>query len=808
MADGEKFKKNMKEGAKATQDAAKASDKLRENIKDALFFTRDYADEAKKLAKEVMGSSIAASETSKAFRDVASAAKEITDNYAEVLSGEKTFQDLIKERQKLESANRSFQTEYEQFLSTILQDQTQINNALKGEVDVMAMVTNAGANLTNEQYDLLEVYQLQNEQLQNEADNMEEIAKRAQTIDSAMRPLGKAALSLQDIGDVLDKGLGAMGMGGLAEKLGIGDAIKGTREFAAELTEGGTQALGLGGKFKVAGKMVGNMGGALLKSLGPVTIILKLVEGMVNAFKALDSGSGELAKNFGISAVEGRKMAVEAKDAAVASGDMLVNMENVMAAQVALNKTMGTAVKFPAEMAAEFASIQARTGLSDEAMGKFASKALIAGTSIKDQLIKVTAVTQELNAQNGIQLNIKDIQEGIAKVSNANALSAKNNTKELANQVFQAKMLGLEQGKVNDIADSLLDFQSSIEAEMKAELLTGKQLNLEKARTAALNNDMATVAAELGKQGIDSAKFGEMNRIQQEAVAAAMGMSRDEMGDMLMNQEKLAAVQDRYGKDIKSTSDVQALYAKHLKEGTLTEELKAKFAEDGVIAQYESATAQDKLNAAMKKMQDLFVGLVTPLMPLIDSIMALLNPIFKILTPIFNLIGEFVKLLVEFLEPAINAITNTFAGLETLFTGIFNLDFGMMLDGLKAVGMGILDFVLAPFDGLFKLLNKIPGVNLPTPSTYVKDLVGLAEGGIVTKPTTALIGEGGEPEAVIPLSQLDQVTGGGGKTTTSLLKQLNANVVRLISVVEAGGDVFIDGNKVGKSLALSTSNMG
>jgi hypothetical protein len=166
---------------------------------------------------------------------------------------------------------------------------------------------------------------------------------------------------------------------------------------------------------------------------------------------------------------------------------------------------------------------------------------MIAGTSIKEQLIKVSAVTLELNAQNNISLSLKEIQEGIGKISNANALSAKNNTKEMANQVFQAKMLGLEQGKVNDIADGLLDFQSSIEAEMHAELITGKQLNLEKARTFALNNDMAGVAAELAKQGITAAEFGKMNRMEQQAIAASMSMSRDEMGDMLMNQEKVSS---------------------------------------------------------------------------------------------------------------------------------------------------------------------------------------------------------------------------------------------------------------------------
>jgi SLT domain-containing protein len=43
---------------------------------------------------------------------------------------------------------------------------------------------------------------------------------------------------------------------------------------------------------------------------------------------------------------------------------------------------------------------------------------------------------------------------------------------------------------------------------------------------------------------------------------------------------------------------------------------------------------------------------------------------------------------------------------------------------------------------------------------------GLAEGGIVTSPTLAMIGEGGEPEAVIPLSQLGQYGGGGGINIT------------------------------------------
>ena len=209
------------------------------------------------------------------------------------------------------------------------------------------------------------------------------------------------------------------------------------------------------------------MGPMIKKALGPIGLLLELVD----AFKMLDKASGDVAKNFGVSVKEGRSLVVESNAAARASGDLLVSTGDVVAAQISLNKLMGTAVKFSGEFAAEFASIKERTGLSEKAMGKFATKALLAGTSIKDQLLKVEAVTQEMNAQNGITLNGKEIQEGLAKISNANALSQKNNTKELTKQVFQAKLLGLEQSKISDIAGGLLDFESSIQAEMEAELI-------------------------------------------------------------------------------------------------------------------------------------------------------------------------------------------------------------------------------------------------------------------------------------------------------------------------------------------------
>jgi hypothetical protein len=63
--------------------------------------------------------------------------------------------------------------------------------------------------------------------------------------------------------------------------------------------------------------------------------------------------------------------------------------------------------------------------------------------------------------------------------------------------------------------------------------------------------------------------------------------------------------------------------------------------------------------------------------------------------------------------------------------------FGALLSGIGAIGGAI-----------GSGLGKLGGI------------VGLASGGIVTKPTLAMVGEGGEPEAVIPLSKMGQMGGG------------------------------------------------
>ena len=640
------------------------------------------------------------------------------------------------------------------------------------------------------------------------------------------------------------------------------------------------------------------MGKNLTKSLGPAALLAFAIESLVTAFMDLDKLSGELAKEFGVSAAEGQKIVEAANDAAGASGDLLVSTKDVVAAQQALNKEFGTAVQFSGEFAAEFASVQERTGLSADSMGLLASNAQITGTSIKDQLRDTIATTMELNNQNGIALSTKEVQEGLAKASKSALLSAGRNTKELANQVYQAKLLGVEQSKVESIADSLLEFEGSIAKELEAELLLGKDLNLEKARQAALDNKLGVVAKEIKEQVGSAAEFGERSRIEQEAIAAAVGMTKEELAGALVEQEKLEAVQKAFGTEFESLSDAQKEYNRLKKEGLLTEEKQKELAEKGLLDQLESASVAEKFAGMQEKIQDLFMQIASALMPivniLVDIVEKALNPILQALNPILDvfstILGAILKpiadILVGVVEPIfkafltpINQLMDAFSEIKESLSGIFGESEGLgnifqtigkilgtvllipmrgilftiemiteklqgfgeifggwgkiiggdFMGGIKDVGKGLTRALISPFqamldvglavvNSLIDAVNLIPGVDIgnieggnivdavfgeeesnisnnEAAETATGGPVGLATGGIVTSPTMALIGEGGAPEAVIPLSRASSIGFGGSERTIQLLE-------RLVTAVERGGVVELDGNKVGTALGL------
>ena len=357
----------------------------------------------------------------------------------------------------------------------------------------------------------------------------------------------------------------------------------------------------LGNKFSSLGVFVKELGAGFKKSLlDPVTILTFLIS------KALTANAQvvQLGKSLGSSSEEYRENLVKIEST---SNNLNVTTKNLVAAFDELVTATGYVSKFSADALETQIMLTKQFGLTaDEAAGIFKFSQLTGKSSkaVNDAMVGAFVATR-----NSLKVGVpfKAAIAEAAKVSGALASSFQNNPGRIAAAVVQAKALGTSLEQTAKQGESLLNFESSIENELKAELLTGKQLNLERARAAALAGDQVTLAEELVKNVGSIEEFDRMNVLQKKALAEAVGLTTDELAKQLQNQ-KLA---QESGKSLAQITKEQAL-----------EEQKRQ-------------DVQTKFNAAVEKLQSLFGNLMAgPLGSFIDMLSGGLNIINKMITPL------------------------------------------------------------------------------------------------------------------------------------------------------------------------------
>ena len=389
------------------------------------------------------------------------------------------------------------------------------------------------------------------------------------------------------------------------------------------------------------------MAKTMMKAFAPVAQVVAFFEAIV----AGDKAAGDLAKNMNMTysqALATRRELTDISEKTVLTGDFskanAVTTKGLQETLMAVNASLGTGVMLSDDMLVQFTQMREMAGFTNEELMGIARISLATGQEMEDITGEFMAQAQVSSLQNGVLLNEKELLKGIKDVSAATTLSFGKNPKLIAEAVATAKSLGMELSKVDGIASSLLDFEQSIENELQAELLLGKNINLEKARQAALNNDLATVAKEISDQIGSSAEFSEMNRIQQEALAKSVGMSREDLAETLFIQEQLKGATEE------EAEKREALLNARIKEVGL-EQAQKELAEGGLDNLENQQSQAERLTNTMNQLKEVFVSIAEPillignaLMPVIEGVGFLVKGFMMVSTKIGEIIGLMTQL--------------------------------------------------------------------------------------------------------------------------------------------------------------------
>tara|TARA_B100001093_G_scaffold249241_1_gene238664 strand:+ start:743 stop:2593 length:1851 start_codon:yes stop_codon:yes gene_type:complete len=171
-----------------------------------------------------------------------------------------------------------------------------------------------------------------------------------------------------------------------------------------------------------------------------------------------------------------------------------------------------------------------RFGVGPEDQAKIlAAQVNISGASKETALNIQSAIAKSASMRGVLPA---DVFKDIANNTEAFATYAKDGGQNIGEAAIRARELGISLDTVFKISDGLLDFQSSIEGELKASLLIGRQLNLNEARRLAMAGDQAGLQEEILRQIGSEEELQRMNAIQRKSLAGALGITVSELNKL------------------------------------------------------------------------------------------------------------------------------------------------------------------------------------------------------------------------------------------------------------------------------------
>jgi DNA-binding HxlR family transcriptional regulator len=403
-------------------------------------------------------------------------------------------------------------------------------------------------------------------------------------------------------------------------------------------------------------------GGPLASFISPISNIISkipliggLIGGILDIFAntvdfgiAAASETQKMARSLGISFDEAKGLENSMAAFAESSGKAFLNVKKMREEQMKLSESLGINQVINNEILADSIQLKEQFGLQEESATELARLAIITGRTQTQIFKSLLGQTAAISKVTGVSIKFQEVLKQASTFGGILGLTFTKYPEKLTKSLLVTKALGLDLQKLDSMASGLLDFESSIGKEFEAQLLTGKNINLQKARELALNNDLSGLAIEINKQVGSSAEFLNMNRISQEAYAQATEMSRDELADMLKKQELFAKV---------GATDLKTFREKVFqmeKAGTLQKEFVDKLTEEQ--SQYFlSSTATERISNFMERLRQNFATLISSpgFQNLIDKVMTFLedpNAIDNILSKVTGFFSYIVRIVAAMLD--------------------------------------------------------------------------------------------------------------------------------------------------------------
>jgi hypothetical protein len=300
--------------------------------------------------------------------------------------------------------------------------------------------------------------------------------------------------------------------------------------------------------------------GTVLKSVMSVAWPLALIAVLAvawNRFHALKDAAYDFKRATGLAGEDVYKLAENFREVQMETAKLGTSIEDVAAAAKALRGELAPIEPMTKEVLSSMVVLEKNFGVTaDHASSAMESFKNIGGLT-QEGAAAATMLASQMATAAGLSANqiVSDIAAASEEGSDL-GMVIKGDAKKMSEMAVQARLVGSSLDSAAKSAKKLLDFETSIEEELEASAILGKDLNLSRYRELLMAGELGQAEKELQRVLSGQKDIAKMTYYEKEALAKATGKEISELERMQriqrqfpnLAEEQLAAATSLAGK--------------------------------------------------------------------------------------------------------------------------------------------------------------------------------------------------------------------------------------------------------------------
>jgi hypothetical protein len=368
----------------------------------------------------------------------------------------------------------------------------------------------------------------------------------------------------------------------------------------------------------------------------PISLLIGFVTLGWKRFVELDSAAKDFRNTTKLTKDQTEELTNQVESMSLEYGKFGIGVKEGYDAAAALTSQFGIMNKAVMENKNSVALLTANLGVTNENAAGFVRYMDQVGGMTKEQIANTAGFAKNLSKASGVPLD--RIMEDVAHASEQARTMTGGSVINLIKASAQARKFGVDLNKVAAAARGMLDFNESINSELEASVLLGKNLSFMDARRYAFAGQLEKAQEATLNQVEKMGDFNALNVLQQEALAKASGYSVSDLQKMIKMKKDFNLLTGKEKDDYNALMKMKEVDIKN--NNSARDELK----------KMQMQSTMDTLNNSLSTLKNSLAQLLIP-------ILKLLTPIVEGFSIVVGSVGKLVAIFPSWVQGLAGAVT-------------------------------------------------------------------------------------------------------------------------------------------------------